>query len=137
MIKWHKTNELATIPTRATTGSAGYDIYALCDAVIQPGEYKLIHTGVTAEMPEGIELQIRPRSGLALRYGVTVLNAPGTVDSDYYPDAIGVILVNHGVKPYIVGVGDRIAQGVFSAYKLATVDNTVDKRTGGFGHTGR
>lgn len=106
---------------------------------IAPGGRALIPTGLKMALPKGYEAQIRPRSGLALKYGVTVLNTPGTIDADYR-DGVGVILVNHGVEPFIVKQGDRIAQMVIAKMEQITW-NPVDslektERDGGFGSTG-
>jgi dUTP pyrophosphatase len=138
LIKWHALYDDAIIPTRATKRSAGYDMYAQHGAVIQPGKWGLVKTGVTIEINELVnaELQVRPRSGLALKHGVTVLNAPGTVDADYYPNDIGVVLMNCSENPFIVNQGDRIAQGVIAEYFTAFDDESKAVRDGGFGHTG-
>lgn len=135
----------AIAPFRATEGSAGYDLYAyLPDGLvtIAPGERKLIPTGVAIALPDGFEAQIRPRSGLALKHGITVLNSPGTIDSDYRGE-IGVILVNHGDYSFEVRNGDRIAQMVLMAYGVLTdgwnvVDSLDDteRGEGGYGSTG-
>ena len=97
------------LPERATGGAAGADLHAAADAVLEPGARALVPTGFAIALPEGYEAQVRPRSGLALRHGVTVLNAPGTVDADYRGE-IGVILVNHGAEAFRVARGARIAQ---------------------------
>lgn len=129
---------LGKYPTRATKNSAGYDLSALYDCVIPAGETRLIKTGITAKMYDDDVLLICSRSGLALKHSVFVLNACGIVDSDYYPNTIGVILHNAGDKEFVVLEGDRIAQGVFVKY--ATVDNDMHsykiERTGGFGSSG-
>lgn len=132
------------LPDYATINSAGVDLRAeLWDVdvkIIEPGERVLIHTGIYIELPEGYEAQIRPRSGLALKHGITVLNTPGTIDSDYRGE-IGVILINLGSEPYFLNNGDRIAQMVFSKYERAyfevvdSLDET-ERGVGGFGHTG-
>lgn len=130
------------LPAYATSGSAGMDIHAmLAEAVtLHPGERRLIPTGLKIELPEGFEAQIRPRSGLALKYGVTVLNTPGTIDSDYRGE-IGVVLINLGQEDFEVKNGDRIAQMVVAPYpqvkwnEVLILDNTV-RGEGGYGHTG-
>lgn len=130
------------LPDRATSGSAGYDLRSADDAfVLDPGERRLVGTGLALEMPDGIECQIRPRSGLALRHGVTVLNSPGTVDPDYRGE-LRVLLVNLGAEPVRVARGERIAQAVFSGFATPGLAETEDlsgsdRGGGGFGSTGR
>lgn len=128
------------LPSYETNGSAGMDIRANEDTVIRSGERQLIKTGLFIELPIGLEAQIRPRSGLAYKKGVTVLNTPGTIDSDYRGE-IGVILYNTGKAPLVVSKGDRIAQMIISSYAkvdLKEVDSLseTDRGEGGFGHTG-
>lgn len=130
------------LPAYATSGSAGMDIHAMLDApvTLHPGERTLIPTGLKIELPEGYEAQVRPRSGLALKYGVTVLNTPGTIDSDYRGE-IGVVLINLGQEDFEIKNGDRIAQMVVAPYpqvkwnEVLILDNTV-RGEGGYGHTG-
>ncbi len=110
------------------------------ELIIYPGGRALIPTGIKMALPAGFEAQVRPRSGLALKYGITVLNTPGTIDADYRGD-VGVVLVNHGTEPFIVNQGDRIAQLVISQITQAQfvpVDelNETNRGDGGFGHTG-
>lgn len=135
-----KVKLLGEIPKYQTKGSAGFDIESRAKLKIYPGECQLIPTGLFMEIPEGFELQIRPRSGLALKHGITVLNSPGTIDSDYR-DEIGVILINHSTEPFLVNYGDRIAQGVFSQVIQAEFEQVKQlnetERTGGFGSTGK
>ena len=130
------------LPTYATEQSAGMDLTAALEEAIEigPGERMLIPTGLTIELPEGYEAQIRPRSGLALKHGVTVLNSPGTVDADYRGE-IGVILANLGQQEFTVERGMRIAQMVIA--KHATVEweiadelSETERGSGGFGSTG-
>lgn len=136
------------LPTYSTTYSAGMDIRANLkndegnDEIISiaPGERVLIPTGLYIQLPYGYEAQIRPRSGLALKYGITVLNTPGTIDADYRGE-IGVCLINHGNDTFDVHHGDRIAQIVFAQVEqvaLVEVSELVNTKrgTGGFGHTG-
>jgi dUTP pyrophosphatase len=130
------------LPTRQSEGAAGLDLLAAIDApiVIAPGARALVPTGLALELPKSHEAQVRPRSGLALKNGVTVLNAPGTIDSDYRGE-IGVILVNHGAEPFEVTRGARIAQLVVAKVEQATLVEakaiTKTKRgAGGFGSTG-
>ena len=126
-----------------TTHAAGMDLYAelAADLLLHPGDRALVPTGIAIELPDGYEAQIRPRSGLALRHGVTLVNAPGTIDPDYRGE-IGVIVINHGVEPFLVRSGERIAQMVIAPFmraELVTVDElgTTSRGDGGFGHTGR
>lgn len=127
----------STIPQRATDMSAGYDLRSAVALTIYPNETVLVDTGLTIEMNRYDDCQIRPRSGLAYKYGIIVLNSPGTIDADYYPNHVKVMLKNTGNKPFEIEVGDRIAQAVFSSYLITSDDEPVErKRTGGFGHTG-
>jgi dUTP pyrophosphatase len=130
------------LPTYATEGSAGMDICAAveADVEIQPGETVLIPTGFIIELPPGHEAQVRPRSGLAIKYNIGILNAPGTIDSDYRGE-VKVILTNFGNKPYIVHRGDRIAQMIVAKYEHvkweeAELLGKSSRGEGGFGHTG-
>ncbi len=128
------------LPEYATRGSAGLDLRSAEDVVLEPGSFRAISTGLFLEIPPGFEGQIRPRSGLALRHGVTVLNAPGTVDSDYRGE-VKVLLVNLGKAPFEVRRGDRIAQLVISPcvqVDLAEVEelSSTGRSEGGFGSTG-
>lgn len=124
------------IPQRATRGSSGHDLRAIEDTVVQPGEIKLVGTGLTAYMQEDEELQLRSRSGLAKRK-ITVANCPGTVDSDYYGQHIMFLIYNQTEEPFSIKAGDRIGQGVFSKYLVTDDDHPLsESRTGGFGSTG-
>jgi dUTP pyrophosphatase len=130
------------LPAYATPESAGMDLLAAVEAevVLQPGERRLIPSGLAIALPAGYEAQVRPRSGLALKHGVTVLNAPGTVDADYRGE-VGVILVNHGQEPFAVIRGSRIAQLVVAAVGRAVwrpVEALEESARGarGFGSTG-
>ncbi len=129
-------------PTYATAHAAGMDIRAFVDApvTILPMQRTLIPTGLFIELPEGYEAQIRPRSGLAINSGITMLNTPGTIDADYRGE-IKVIVINLGDAPFIVNSGDRIAQMVIAKYESVTWVNTdklseSERGAGGFGHTG-
>jgi len=128
-------------PRYATIGSSGVDLmYCGVGETILPNEVKLIKTGVKLAIPEGVEGQIRPRSGLALKHSITVLNAPGTIDSDYRGD-IGVILINLGDCPFLLENGMRVAQLVFMhiiKVDFVEKDKLMDttRSDGGFGHTG-
>ncbi|MBS7790067.1 dUTP diphosphatase [Roseococcus sp. SDR] len=129
------------LPAYATEGAAGMDLLAAREMVIPPGGRALVPTGLAVAIPDGFEMQVRPRSGLALKHGVTVLNAPGTVDSDYRGE-VGVILLNTGAEPFSIARGDRIAQAVFAPVTRATWEEVVvlpetQRGTGGFGSTGR
>lgn len=135
----HSKNEL---PQYATPMSAGMDLRAFTDEpiTIMPGERKLIHSGISIQLPEGYELQVRPRSGLALKHGITLTNAPGTVDADYRGD-VGAIVHNLGTEPFIVNNGDRICQIVAKEYvkieweETDSLDST-ERGEGGFNSTG-
>jgi len=135
-------NQAISLPQRATQGSAGFDLMASNDEeiVIAPGERALIPTGIAIELPQGLEAQIRPRSGLAWKYGITLLNTPGTIDSDYRGE-IKIIMINLGKEPFRLKKGDRIAQMVISRFvecKLEEVKQLTEteRSSGGFGHTG-
>ena len=130
------------LPTYATLQSAGMDLRANIDeyVVLKPFERKLIPTGIKIALPEGYECQIRPRSGLALKYGITVLNAPGTIDADYRGE-IGVVLINLSNEEYIIHPSERIAQMVFAKYETVDFDEVkvldeTERGSGGYGHTG-
>ena len=131
------------LPAYQTNGSAGLDLCARleADVEIMPLQREIIPTGIFLEIPEGVEAQIRPRSGLAAKFGLTVLNSPGTIDSDYRGE-IKVILVNLSNQPFVVKSGERIAQMVFASYIKAQLKevqelNDTQRGTGGFGHTGK
>lgn len=126
-----------------TAHSAGMDLYADLshDTLLSPGERAMIPTGIAIELPDGYEAQIRPRSGLAIRHGITLVNSPGTIDPDYRGE-IAVIVINHGSEPFIIKSGDRIAQMVFTRFvrvELVEVPelNKTARGEGGFGHTGK
>ncbi|WP_428248807.1 dUTP diphosphatase [Ferrovibrio sp.] len=130
------------LPAYATPDSAGLDLLAAIaePIVLQPGERKLVPTGLAIALPAGFEAQVRPRSGLALKHGVTVLNSPGTIDADYRGE-IGVVLINHGAVPFTINRGERIAQMIVAAYARVAwqaVDDldTTQRGAGGFGSTG-
>ena len=131
------------LPAYATDGSSGMDIKAdLAEAqTLQPFERRLIPTGLFIELPKGYEAQVRPRSGLALKQGITCLNSPGTIDADYRGE-IKIILINLSQEEQIIQPGDRIAQMVIQQIEKAnwiqvTVLNNTDRSAGGFGHTGK
>ena len=136
-------NSKHELPKYATKLSAGMDLRANIEEpiVLQPGERRLIPTGIHIGLPQGYEAQVRPRSGLALKHGITCLNSPGTIDADYTGD-VGVILINHGQGPFTINDGDRIAQMVIAKYKQVTwveVEElqATERGDGGFGHTGK
>ena len=129
-----------TLPARATAGAAGADLVAAEELTLSPGQVHAVATGIALALPEGYEAQVRPRSGLALKHGVTVLNAPGTIDADYRGE-VKVILINHGAEPFRIARGDRIAQLVVApviATRFERVDALPDtaRGDGGFGSTG-
>ena len=128
------------LPSYATEGSAGLDLRADEAVNLAPGERRLVPTGIAIQLPAGYEGQVRPRSGLALRHGVGMVNAPGTIDSDYTGE-IGVILVNHGQEPIRFERGERIAQLVVARFERVPLDevdalDATARGAGGFGHTG-
>ena len=131
------------LPSKATGGSAGFDLAAANEDPIRlaPGERALVPTGFAMELPEGCEAQIRPRSGLAVRHGITLLNSPGTIDTDYRGE-VKLILVNLGSEPFEVKKGDRVAQMVIGRVVAADVVEAEElketpRSKGGFGHTGK
>ena len=130
------------LPAYATPQSAGMDLRANLDAPItlHPMERRLIPTGLHIALPEGYEAQVRPRSGLALKHGLTVLNTPGTIDADYRGD-IGVVLINLSTEDFVVNDGERIAQLVIARYEQAELQlveelDETERGEGGYGHTG-
>ena len=134
--------EGAELPTYGSEEAAGADVraYITDEVILNPGESRLIPTGLRFEIPKGFEIQVRPRSGLALKHGVTVLNTPGTIDSDYRGE-VGIILINHGKKTFVITPKMRIAQLVFApviqaCYKEEECLKTTERGEGGFGHTG-
>ena len=136
------TNPDLPLPERATPGSAGYDVRsAEPDLVLAPGERRAVATGLVLELPAGLECQVRPRSGLALRHGIALPNSPGTIDPDYRGE-LRIILANLGTEPVPIARGDRIAQLVFARFEAPDVVETADlsgseRGEGGFGSTGR
>ena len=130
------------LPQYATPQSAGLDLRANLDApvTLQPMQRHLIPTGLHIALPAGFEAQVRPRSGLALRHGITVLNSPGTIDADYRGEVM-VLLVNLGEEPFVVNDGERIAQLIVARYEQVTLVPTdsldaTERGEGGYGHTG-
>jgi len=130
------------LPEYASPGASGMDVRAAVEEPItlMPGQIKLIPTGICIALPEGYEAQIRPRSGLAFRHGIGMVNSPGTIDSDYRGE-IGIVLINWGDRPFVVQRGDRIAQMVISKVYRAALEEVEElsptvRGKGGFGHTG-
>jgi dUTP pyrophosphatase len=140
-VKIKKLTSNAIVPTKQTANSAGYDLYASEDVSIAAHKYAAVGTGISIEMPDNIEAQVRPRSGMAFKFGITVLNAPGTIDADYRGE-IRVCLINLSDTDYDVHTGDRIAQIVFAAVaptELMEVSQLgeTERGEGGFGSTGK
>jgi dUTP pyrophosphatase len=131
-----------SLPKYATDGSAGMDIYAMVenDMILKPMETSLIPTGFSIELPMGFEAQIRPRSGLAIKNSIGILNSPGTIDSDYRGEVM-IIMTNFGKADFIIKKGDRIAQMIIAKYERISWEETdelleTNRGAGGFGHTG-
>ena len=135
-----KTNDKAIIPFQAHEGDAGMDLFSVEEITIKPMERKLIHTGIKIQLPKNTEAQIRPRSGLALKHGITVLNTPGTIDEGYRGE-IGIILINLGSEEFKVEEGMKIAQMVIKPTLTLNVEEVVEltettRGENGFGSTG-
>lgn len=128
------------LPAYATDGAAGMDVVAAEDVTLAPGACHAVATGLSVAIPDGYEIQVRPRSGLALKHGISVPNTPGTIDSDYRGE-VKVILINHGTEPFAIQRGDRVAQLVLAPVtraawqEVAELDETA-RGAGGFGSTG-
>ena len=142
MLKIRRLHERASTPRYASAGAAGLDLAACIDEplAIAPGAFALVPTGLAMAIPTGHEGQVRPRSGLAARHGVTVLNSPGTIDADYRGE-VKVLLVNHGPTEFIVQDGERIAQLVIAPFTQVEIDeveslDATERGAGGFGSTG-
>lgn len=141
-IKKLESAEDLPLPRFMTHGAAGMDLYANVteELVIAPGAIKLVPTGISIAVPEGYEAQIRPRSGLAIKHGISLVNTPGTIDSDYRGE-ISIIMINFGEKPFMIKRGDRIAQMVINKIEIPDIievkelDHT-NRGSGGFGSTG-
>jgi dUTP pyrophosphatase len=132
-----------SLPSYSTDLSAGMDIRADIPEpiVLKPGERRLIPTGLYIALPQGYEAQMRPRSGLALKHGISLVNTPGTIDADYRGE-IGIILINHSAEPFEIHDGDRICQMVINKYETIYWEecellDTTERGSGGFGHTGK
>ena len=128
------------LPRYATDGAAGMDVLSAEDVAIEPGARHAVATGLSVAIPPGYEIQVRPRSGLALKHGISVPNTPGTIDSDYRGE-LKVILINHGAEPFAIARGDRIAQLVLAPVTRAAWDEVAElddtaRGAGGFGSTG-
>ena len=139
-VKVLRTDPAAQLPAYAHPGDAGMDVRSIEEVTLAPGARALVHTGLVLMLPPDAEAQVRPRSGLALKHGITVLNTPGTIDAGYRGE-VGVILINLGAEPFVVEKGMKIAQLVISRVtqaeivEVASVDET-DRGAGGFGSTG-
>lgn len=139
-IKIKKLNENAIIPQYQSAQSAGFDLHALESSVLKTGKSALVSTGLAFEIEEGYEVQVRPRSGLALKNGISVLNTPGTIDSDYRGE-IKIILMNFSSEDFIINAGDRIAQAVVSKvyqaeFEIVELLSDTKRGSGGFGSSG-
>lgn len=139
-LKIKKINEEAVIPKYAHVGDAGLDLFSIEDKIIKPGETALIHTGIQMELPKNTEAQVRPRSGLALKNAITVLNTPGTIDEGYRGE-VGVILINHGKVDFKVEKHMKIAQMVIKPVIRVSIEEVselseTERAKGGFGSTG-
>jgi len=140
-LKVRRLHPAAVLPSYARAGDAGLDLFAVRPLTIAPGESALVPTGIAIELPPGTEGQVRPRSGLALKHSVTVLNTPGTVDEGYRGE-VGVILINHGRSAFAVEAGMKIAQLIVSPRIQVDVTEAAElsdtqRGAGGFGSTGR
>jgi len=141
-VKIKKLKSSAVLPAFMSGSAAGADLYAALDTplVLQPGERALIPTGIAMAIPSGFEGQVRPRSGLALKKGVALVNSPGTIDADYRGE-VGVIMINHGQEDVTIRSGERIAQLIIAAVPAAVFEevdelDSTGRGSGGFGHTG-
>jgi dUTP pyrophosphatase len=141
-IKKFPGNEDVPLPQKMSAQASGYDIYAAVaePVTLEPGQRALIPTGFAISMPPELEAQIRPRSGLALKHGITALNSPGTIDADYRGE-VKVLLINLGQEPFIIRRNERIAQMVFQTVPAVRLEEVVElteteRGSGGFGHTG-
>ncbi|MBV9470000.1 MAG: dUTP diphosphatase [Abitibacteriaceae bacterium] len=140
LLKRESGSEDLELPAYQTAGASGMDVRAAEDRMLQPGETALIPTGFSIAVPLGYEAQMRPRSGLAIKHGITLLNTPGTIDADYRGE-VKIILSNFGQAPFYVHRGDRIAQMVIARVEQAQIEVVADldetsRGAGGFGHTG-
>ena len=139
-VRFRLLDSSAKLPTYAHPGDAGMDVCSIEDVVIAPGARHLVKTGFAMELPDGLEAQVRPRSGLAIKSGITVLNTPGTIDSGYRGE-VGVILINLSDVPFHVEKGMKIAQMVIAKFERAEIEevselSSSERGAGGFGSTG-
>ncbi len=139
-VLWKRIDPAAQLPSYAHPGDAGMDIRSIEELTLAPGARALVHTGLVMQLPPNAEAQVRPRSGLALKHGVTVLNTPGTIDSGYRGE-VGVILANFGQEPFVVEKGMKIAQIVVAPVEQAEIEEVLEtdateRGAGGFGSTG-
>ncbi|MBJ6726753.1 dUTP diphosphatase [Geomesophilobacter sediminis] len=142
-IKIRRLRSASSIPRYMTDQAAGVDLHAALDEpyLLEPGARALVPTGIAIEIPAGYEAQVRPRSGLALRHGIALVNSPGTIDADYRGE-IGVIVINHGNEPFRIENGERVAQMVFAKVERCSFVeveelNETGRGAGGFGSTGK
>ena len=141
-IKIHKTDKELPTPKYKYDGDAGMDLYSAENMILSPAEIKKVSTGIKIAVPYGYEMQVRPRSGLALKYGISMINTPGTIDQGYR-GIVHALLVNHGEKAYEIKRGERIAQAVFKKVELVDLeeveelDENTERGQGGFGSSGR
>jgi dUTP pyrophosphatase len=139
-LKVKKLSETAKLPEYAHPGDAGMDLFSNEEIILKPGEYKVVKTGISIELPPSTEAQVRPRSGLAAKHGITVLNTPGTIDEGYRGE-VGVILINHSKSDFEISKGMKIAQMIIATVIRADVEETdqvsdTRRGDGGFGSTG-
>lgn len=139
-LKIQRLHPQAIIPAYQSAGSSGFDFHALESTFVPAGDIGVVRTGLAMEIAQGFELQVRPRSGLALKHSISVLNTPGTIDSDYRGE-IMVILINHGAKDFAINQGDRIAQGVIApvvqvAFEEVSTLTHTERGDKGFGSSG-
>lgn len=139
-VRFERKSPYAILPTKGSDKAAGYDLYLAENVTLHPGEYKMVSTGWNVQPPPGTEIQVRPRSGLAGKQGVTVLNTPGTIDEDYR-GVLKVVLINHSQSIYVGCVGHRVAQMVVKPVIYAEVEEveslaTSSRGDSGFGSTG-
>lgn len=140
ILKVKKINEKAVLPSYAHPGDAGLDLYSVEEKILKKGERALIKTGITIELPSNTEAQVRPRSGLALKHGISLVNSPGTIDEGYRGE-IGIIVINHGEEDFKIDIGMKIAQMVIKPILTVEVEEvealeSSQRNMGGFGSTG-
>jgi len=140
-VKIKRLSDEVKLPKYQTAGSVGFDLESRDKLIIESGKTALISTGLSFELPQQYEIQIRPRSGLALKHSITVLNSPGTIDSDYRGE-LKVILINHGKLPFAIEVGDRVAQAIINKVEIAIFKDvknisSTERDSNGFGSTGK